>query len=362
MKKEFLFATPEEQLSKLISQDLAINNMDFAKMALQTYGYYNIINSYKEPYLHPDCTDEKKYMPGVSFEQIFSLFQLDHVLRNSIMTAMLDLEEHLRAISAEIISKYFGTNPETYLNFNNYRDRFVKDSRFSLSSILNDLKKKVAKSNRDPIKYYRDVYDCVPPWVLFKDTYLSTLVNFIRLFKKQQKIDFVCKIYGVPPDIAQMDSVINLMTDTLFICLEYRNLAAHGGRVYNYIPNSKTRLNNKSSRDLENLIDNFNDRKNSYGLASLLFLLNLFKYKQPFEVIRSTLIQEVNRHCNIYPQDVPILANITGTQISQEYTVWISKTSKKYHSNPFCSGLSNQFSIPLDEAERLGYEPCKRCN
>lgn len=97
-------------------------------------------------------------------------------------------------------------------------------------------------------------------------------------------------------------------------------------------------------------------------MASLLFLLNLFKYKQPFEVIRSTLIQEVNRHCNIYPQDVPILANITGTQISQEYTVWISKTSKKYHSNPFCSGLSNQFSIPLDEAERLGYEPCKRCN
>ena len=87
--KEILYSTPGEQIQKLKSKNLYFENEDFAKTQLAEYGYYNIINSYKAPYVNIE-NDQKKYKQGTSFEQIYSLFILDHNLRNSIMSAMLD--------------------------------------------------------------------------------------------------------------------------------------------------------------------------------------------------------------------------------------------------------------------------------
>lgn len=361
MKEKIEYTTELEQLEKLQKQGLKVEDMERACSYLQTYGYYNIVNSYKEPFIITDGNGNKRYKEGTSFEQLFSLYQLDHVLRNSIMIAMLDLEEHLRAVTAEIVARNFGTSPEQYLQFKNYRDRKIKDPRFSLNSILDVLRKNAKCSDKNPIKYYRDTYNCVPPWVLFKGVFLSTLVNFVRLFKEPQKVDLASKMYGLPKDIKHMDAIVNLLTDTLFICLEYRNLAAHGGRVYNYIPHSKTRLSDKSSQCLENLITDFNQKKNTYGLASLLFLLDLFKYKQPFFTIQDALNTEVNRHCSLYPQDVPMLSSITGTSIEQELIVWTSESTKKYHLNRHCSGLISHNQLPIVSAIKNGYSPCQKC-
>lgn len=361
MKKRIEYTTELEQLEKLQKQGLKVDDIETACSYLQIYGYYNIVNSYKEPFIIVDENGIKKYKEGTSFEQLFSLYQLDHVLRNSVMIAMLDLEEHLRAVSAEIVARNFGTSPEQYLQFKNYRDRKIKDPRFSLNSILDILRKNAKCSDKNPIKYYRDTYNCVPPWVLFKGAFLSTLVNFVRLFKEPQKRELASKMYGLPENIEHMDAITNLLTDTLFICLEYRNLAAHGGRVYNYIPHSKTRLSDKSSQCLENLITDFNHNKTTKGLASLLFLLDLFKYKQPFFTIQNTLNAEVNRHCSLYPQDAPLLSAITGTSIKQEIIVWTSETTKKYHLNQHCSGLISYNQLPIMAAIQNGYTPCRKC-
>ena len=59
------------------------------------------------------------------------------------------------------------------------------------------------------------------------------------------------------------------MLDTLFICIEYRNLSAHGGRIYNHECKSRLR---------------FPPNANSlHGFSQLLFLLNMLKYQLPFE-------------------------------------------------------------------------------
>lgn len=41
--------------------------------------------------------------------------------------------------------------------------------------------------------------------------------------------------------------------------------------------------------------------------------------------------------------------------------VFVSDTSRKYHNVPYCSGIKNVKEIPLEEAQELGYKPCKRC-
>ena len=41
--------------------------------------------------------------------------------------------------------------------------------------------------------------------------------------------------------------------------------------------------------------------------------------------------------------------------------VWITKTGKKYHSNPTCSKMRSPVEIDLLEAIENGYEPCGKC-
>lgn len=45
---------------------------------------------------------------------------------------------------------------------------------------------------------------------------------------------------------------------------------------------------------------------------------------------------------------------------SQEM-VWISKTGKRYHSNPDCSGMKSPRQITLEEAKQRNLTPCKNC-
>ena len=86
-----------------------------------------------------------------------------------------------------------------------------KDPRFSLDNILNTLRKDAKYNDKNPIKYYRNTYHCVPPWVLFKGIFLSTLVNFVRLFKEKQKNELACKMYGLRDDVKHIDAITNLL-------------------------------------------------------------------------------------------------------------------------------------------------------
>lgn len=41
--------------------------------------------------------------------------------------------------------------------------------------------------------------------------------------------------------------------------------------------------------------------------------------------------------------------------------VWIPKSGSKYHRTSTCSGMKNPEQVTREEAENLGYEPCKKC-
>ena len=54
-------------------------------------------------------------------------------------------------------------------------------------------------------------------------------------------------------------------------------------------------------------------------------------------------------------------APTTEAEPEQETMVWISKTGKKYHSNPNCSNMKNPSQITLSEALSRGKEACSKC-
>ncbi len=307
--KEILFSTPEDQIIALEKKNLLIQNKEEAIKILRTYGYYNVINSYKGPYIN----EKKEYILSSSFEQIFSLFTLDHHLRNSVMAAMLDLEEHLKAVTSEVLFESFGANQEDYLNWNNFSDRRTSKPQFSLKGILATLRNNL-NSDKNPIRYYRTTHGIIPPWILFKGTYFSTLINFIRLFKSPEKKLLISKLFEIPiEDITP--EITTLFMDTLFVCLEYRNAAAHGGRIYNYIAAHSVNVNGIPNLSVcSPLLDQF---PNCYGVAQLLVLLSCFSYQQPMYIILNSINEQINRHLKIYPQDKDVLGDTIGIIIEQ---------------------------------------------
>lgn len=351
------YTTPEQQIALLKSKGLSFEDESFAHDRLQEYGYYNIINGYKSPYIEI-IGNKKTYKSGVTFEQIYSLFLFDHALRNSVMSTMLDFEEHLRSAAADVVANAFGTDHNEYLRWNNYRDRQVSRDRFSLRGILGTLRQNI-DSGKDPIKYYREKYNTVPPWILFKGTYFSTLINFIRLFKEPQKVQIIKLLYDVDISVCSLSCVKKLFLDTLFICLDYRNCAAHGGRIYTLEPKNAEDIKNNS--ELFELFPGLEDIKHRHGISQLLTLLSIFPCEGIAAPLENTLEREINRHLSTYVQDKDYLESALGFEITTSRVVWITGSSNKFHKYPNCSGIKNPIEISIDDIDLETYKPCKRC-
>lgn len=351
MTKEITYSTITQQIKKLESQKLIISDLNFAQKNLELYGYSNLIKSYREPYIIKQ-NELIEYRSGVSFEQIHSLYILDKNLRNSVIASMLDLEEHIKEVSASVISSSFGIKRNDYLQYRNYANKNKRKRRFTLRGILESLEK-TCDTTKNPIHHYIDKYNDVPPWILFKSIYFSTIINFIDLFKVNEQEELVKKLYDVKELNLPLSSLRKLMMDTLFICLEYRNIAAHGGRIYNHPIDYILRKDEIFGEEYSSLIN---------GFSQLLFLLNLFEYKSPYIRLHKALERELTRHCSEFPQDVTYLGQTLNINIEPTDYVFISPQKNIYHINRHCSGLINAQQITLAEAQAKNYCPCKKCN
>lgn len=340
------YASVDKQIEKLKNQNLIIPNDDSKriKKILETYGYSNIIKSYRDPYVITSG-DKKIFRSDITFDQIFSLYTLDKNLRIAAMASMLDLEEYIKEAAADVIAQSFGTHQDNYLQFRNYQNKRKYKYRFTLKGILEKLKDTL-ETDKEPIHHYMSKYGVVPPWILFKSIYFSTIINFIDQLKATEQVMMIKKIYRDSLPLSE-DEQVKLMMDTLFISLEYRNIAAHGGRIYNY----------KCNRDLH-----FSGgEKLSTGFSLLLHLLSFLDYKAPFNYLSNVLNRELNRHCTDYPQDLTYLGQILNVNIISHQIVWVSDKSTKYHSNRYCSGLKDARQMDLERAQKMGFIKCKKC-
>ena len=309
-----------------------------------------MIKSYREPYIIRS-NDTITYRSGVTFEQIYSLYILDKNLRNSVMAAMQDLEEHIKENAASVIAGAFGVDTNDYLKFSNFANKKKCNTYFTLPNILDKLNKAL-NADREPIHHYRIKYNTVPPWILFKSIYFSTVVNLISVFKPPEKTVLANRLYNKTQLNLNDYELSMLMTDTLFICLDYRNVAAHGGRIYNHKSKNSLRFYEIFKATTHPAPGGFNE---------LLFLLDLFEYKSPYNTLHKTLNNELTRHCNLYPQDVTYLGQILNINIVTKEVVYISENSNKFHRLPHCSGIKNAKSIDIKNDKLSNYVPCKRC-
>ena len=52
----------------------------------------------------------------------------------------------------------------------------------------------------------------------------------------------------------------------------------------------------------------------------------------------------------------------SGSVEEKDTVVWITESGSKYHSKPDCSNMKSPKETTLEDAQKEGYEPCKRCH
>lgn len=90
------FKTYRQQLAILRSRGLSIPNGSKAMRILERENYYSLINGYKDLFLVRDVTGKsvspEQYIPGTTFDELYSLYTFDRALRNILLEAILKFE------------------------------------------------------------------------------------------------------------------------------------------------------------------------------------------------------------------------------------------------------------------------------
>lgn len=220
------FRTIDEQIQILKKRNMIIDVSNIDDILIK-YGYYNIINGYKDFFLEDNS---ENYIKGVRFSDVYNLFVFDKTLRHITLTSCEEIETSLKTSMAYVISKNFGVYESEYLSPNNYDAGSYNpktqqtDRDYILSKLTN-----ASYRDYDPFKHYREDHGHIPPWILLNSLSFGMLHKFFKLQKSTIKSEIINTMLKENNKIDK-----RLFNDLIYIVFKYRNQAAHLGRLYNY--------------------------------------------------------------------------------------------------------------------------------
>ena len=222
-EKQKVYFTYEQQIEKLKSDGLIVEDEKRAKERLKWEGYFNFAVGYNRLFKGKD----RRYEEGTTFEQVEALFDFDKKLRGIIYEYAQNVECNLKALISDEISKNYGVNEREYLVEKNFSDEPEDLPRVrwiigTCKSTLKDCLRENSGSYREYIAYYKRRYGHVPFWTLIRALSFGNVSKFLCLMKREDGVR-IAKEYGV-----SYRALCNMME--VFVC--FRNIAAHGERAY----------------------------------------------------------------------------------------------------------------------------------
>lgn len=315
------FKTIDEQISILRDdRHLLIRDIETAKSHLIRYGYYEIVNGYKDHFLIDPADDDKGYKPDADFEHMYTLFLLDKGLRTLILGGLEEFEATFKQALAYAVSLKVSANQHNYLSKSHYnRGRTYHYHHHGHPQVTNDRNNllytlnKMTKSNIEPFRHYREDHGNVPPWIIVKGLSFGNAIYFFSLSKPNVRNYVIARMLKMITDESLVDvlepefKIKQGFGDLLDLYLDYRNLTAHGGRVYNHQsrkhalrPNSKLIYRKPI---ISMLPSNRHNLKYRSSVGVLIQSLKLFSNTDPYIHIKDGVQQLLEVYCRSYPQD-----------------------------------------------------------
>jgi abortive infection bacteriophage resistance protein len=314
------FTTLEQQIKLLKSRNLLFLDEEMAVKALSTYGYYEIVNGYKDVILDKDPKHQEKdvFIEGATFEQLFSLFKMDKSIANAVSKTMHDIELHLRTAVAYTVASHYTAEYEQYSHPDNFlRGKIKWNSRRNKKESERDgLLRKLQKIKEDdvqPFKHYRECHGNIPPWVLLKGTTFGNLITFYRLQKGSVKTEIISMMTDIPEEFVTEDTK-QMFMEMLYLFLAYRNRADHGGRVYNYKSDMYFMKYHESFHKRIGVSKtSFKNGNGRIGLDVLLAAVSWFStHGDPFRDLGLSIYGCLQDHLRKFPMDSEFININTG--------------------------------------------------
>lgn len=215
------FKTLQEQVDILESKGLLIENRDECIDILLRENYF-FINGYR--HLLMKSPQDRNFVVGSTFRELYSIFLFDRYLRNIIFKNLLIVENNMKSIISYQLSKKYGYREKDYLNAKNFTNDPDKSRR--VKDLINKMKRQIRVNGQQhtATMHYITNYGYIPLWVLVKLLSFGVISDLFTVLKPEDKVG-IADIY---------DAEVSQLEDFLPILANYRNLCAHEDILYDH--------------------------------------------------------------------------------------------------------------------------------
>lgn len=217
MKK---FFTYEQQLQHLKNKGLIIADEEQAVKFLKKYSYYASISAYKDVFKKER---NGNYIKGTELSHIITLYLLDRYLRDTVLHQIMIVERHIKSLYSYEFCSLFGDRQQDYLNANNYN---YTQYQHQVNEYLVMVQEQIRKPQKEYVSYNLKRYGEVPFWVLI---HVLTFGNISKMygFSSQKLQSQIARQFGA-------DVYSNKLLSMLQVLSKFRNVCAHGERLYSF--------------------------------------------------------------------------------------------------------------------------------
>ena len=260
--REKTFKTLEEQIDILRSKGLVINYEEQTQNVLLRENYF-FINGYRHLFLD-ESKSNKMFLPGTTFEELYSVFVFDRHLRNIFFKYLLIIENNIKSIISYELSRKYGFKEKEYLNPKNFTQDSLKVRQ--VKDVLNKMKRQISVNSKkhSATLHYLNNYGYIPMWIMVKVLSFGIISELYCILKPEEQLR-IADFYGLKIDTLEI--YLNLLAN-------FRNLCAHEDILYVHrtqrsIPNDKVHAELYIEQDELGYI---------YGKNDLFALVIIMKY------------------------------------------------------------------------------------
>ena len=219
MRSNKEFKKLDEQIEILRNKGMIVDNPDYAADVLFRENYF-FLNGYRHLFMKSETN--KTYIPGTTFEELYSLFLFDRTFRNIMFKNILNIENNIKSIMSYHLSLRYGYHEKDYLDHKNFTANPEKSRQ--VSDIIKKMKRQIRSNvgTHSATMHYVNSYGYIPMWVLVKVLSFGIIGELYSILKKEDQINIA--------DVYNLDS--DTLNNYLVLLSNYRNLCAHEDIVF----------------------------------------------------------------------------------------------------------------------------------
>lgn len=220
------FKTYRQQMKHLRDNKHVICNGSDDKTLLCRYGYFNLINGYKMPFVANTTNGKHSYIHGTDIHHFAYLKDFDDALRYLLFKYIVTAEEEIRTFSGY---KFDQLNLNGSISWYEVSAYNPKISTQNIVGLISKTYSEISKSKLDYVNFYMDNHKAIPTWILMKVINFSTFIDFVNYSKPELK-QALCHLYGIQRSDGSFD--FPLLISSLHCLRKTRNACAHNERIY----------------------------------------------------------------------------------------------------------------------------------